>query len=172
MKTLIAFLIFCVSFFSFSQVDAACKDGTRSSSAGLSPQSNGCYKDDAGLEYSIASSSSTSVSSSSAWPDTSDKSNILWLDEKKLRTGDVTMDDIPKVIVYMITFLLGVAGTISILALIYHAVKMQLASGITGDSSWVDKAKSWMKWAMIGFVVSLLAWFIVTRFVDILSSIS
>jgi hypothetical protein len=38
-------------------------------------------------------------------------------------------------IVSIIKFLLGLAGSISVVALIYHAVKMQLASGITGDSS-------------------------------------
>ena len=55
------------------------------------------------------------------------------------------MDDIPKIIAGVIEILLAIAGTVSIVALIYHAVKMQLASGITGDSSGVDKAKAGMK---------------------------
>jgi hypothetical protein len=45
------------------------------------------------------------------------------------------MDDIPNAIVNIIEFLLGVAGTISVVALIYHAIQMQINSGITGDSS-------------------------------------
>lgn len=55
------------------------------------------------------------------------------------------MDTIPNAIVAVITFLLAIAGSLSVMALIYHAVKMQLASGITGDSSGVDKAKAGMK---------------------------
>lgn len=45
------------------------------------------------------------------------------------------MEDIPKIIAGFIEILLGIAGTVSIVALIYHAVQMQLASGITGDAS-------------------------------------
>lgn len=55
------------------------------------------------------------------------------------------MDDIPKIITGVIEILLGLAGTISIVALIYHALQMQFASGITGDSSKVDSAKAGMK---------------------------
>lgn len=62
-----------------------------------------------------------------------------------IRNGNFTMDDIPKIITGVIEILLAIAGTVSIVALIYHAVKMQLASGITGDSSGVDKAKAGMK---------------------------
>jgi hypothetical protein len=36
----------------------------------------------------------------------------------------------------------------------------------------VDKAKKGMTGALIGFVVAILAWFIVIRFVEILSSVS
>lgn len=61
-------------------------------------------------------------------------SNIKKSDEE-VRGGDFSLDDIPKLIVSLIEMLLGLAGTISIVALIYHAVQMQLASGITGDSS-------------------------------------
>lgn len=60
MKTLITLLIVSVSFFSFSQVHAACADGTRSSAAGLSLQVNGCYTDGT-HEYSLSTSSSTSA---------------------------------------------------------------------------------------------------------------
>jgi Type IV secretion system pilin len=82
------------------------------------------------------------------------------------------MDSIPAVIISVINVLLGVAGTVAVVALIYYAVQMQLASGITGDSSKVDNAKKGMTGALIGFVVAILAWFIVIRFVEILSSVS
>ena len=87
-----------------------------------------------------------------------------------LRTGNFTMDDIPNIIASVIEILLGIAGTISIVALIYHAVRMQLSSGITGDSSGVDKAKAGIKWALLGFALSLSAWFLITKFVELLSS--
>jgi hypothetical protein len=51
------------------------------------------------------------------------------------------MNTIPLVIVNIISVLLGVAGTVAVFSLIYHAVQMQINSGITGDSSGVDKAK-------------------------------
>jgi hypothetical protein len=45
------------------------------------------------------------------------------------------MDSIPAVIISVINVLLGVAGTVAVVALIYYAVQMQINSGITGDSS-------------------------------------
>ena len=51
------------------------------------------------------------------------------------------MDDIPKALACVIQVVIGLAGTVAILMLIYFAVKMQLASGITGDASGADKAK-------------------------------
>lgn len=61
--------------------------------------------------------------------------NILGIEFDRLRNGDITMADIPLAIVSVIQFLLAIAGSVAVAALIYHAVKMQLASGITGDSS-------------------------------------
>jgi Type IV secretion system pilin len=98
--------------------------------------------------------------------------NILWLDTEDLRSGNVNMNTIPAVIVSMITILLGIAGTVAIFSLIYHAVQMQINSGITGDSSGVDKAKKWMQWALIWFIIAISAWFLVTRAVDLLSAVS
>lgn len=63
------------------------------------------------------------------------------MSDAKLRAGNVDMDTIAVVIVSVIETLLGVAGTVAIFSLIYHAVQMQINSGITGDSSGVDKAK-------------------------------
>jgi hypothetical protein len=118
---------------------------------------------------SIASSSTQSITQG---PDTGNTDNLLWFDWDKIRNWDFTIDDIPNTIVNIIEFLLGIAGTLSVVALIYHALQMQIHSGITGDSSGVDKAKAWMKWAILGFVVSMLAWFIIARVVDIFTSLS
>jgi len=63
------------------------------------------------------------------------KGNILGIHFKKLREGDVDMNTIPVAIAGVIEWLLAIAGTVSVVALIYHSVQMQLNSGITGDSS-------------------------------------
>jgi hypothetical protein len=88
-----------------------------------------------------------------------------------LRTGNITLSTIPLLIVSVIETLLLLAGSICVVAIIYHAVKMQISSGITGDSSGVDKAKSGVKGAMIGFVLSMSAWFLMTKLVAIFSGI-
>jgi hypothetical protein len=103
-----------------------------------------------------------------------DDAGILWVNnditKDRLRNGDITMKDIPIMIASVIEMLLLLAGTISVVALIYHAIRMQLASGITGDASWVDKAKSGMKWALLGFVLSMSAWFLMSKFVAIIAA--
>lgn len=122
------------------------------------------------------SSSSAGTANRKGWdsPNLEDVSNITGdkISNEKLKSGDLTMDDIPLFISGIIQFVLGVAGTLSIVALIYHSVQMQLNSGITGDSTGVEKAKKWMYGALIGFVITILAWFIVTRVVQILTSIT
>lgn len=167
MRFLISIVLSVLVLLPISSVHAACKDGTRTSFAGLSLQLNGCYTDGSGHEYSMGSSSSSAPAASELVTG----ENILWLEDTDIRNGNVDMNTIPNVIVSIITFLLAIAGSVSVAALIYHAVKMQLASGLTGDSSWVDKAKAGMKWAIIGFIISVMAWFLVTRAVEILSSI-
>ena len=87
-----------------------------------------------------------------------------------LRTGNLSMDSIPMLIASSIEYLLAIAGTISVVALIYHAVRMQLASGITWDSSWVTQAQKWMKWAALGFILAMSSWFLMTKLVALLAS--
>lgn len=113
----------------------------------------------------ISNGTNTSTSSRTA-----SSVNILWQDDNALRSGNVDIDTIPKVIASVIEFVIGIAGTISIFMLIYFSVRMQLSSGIMWDSSWVDKAKKWMFAALIGFLLSISAWFIMARFIDILSA--
>lgn len=94
--------------------------------------------------------------------------NILWIDDDKLKAGNVDIDTIPQVLANVINLIIGFAGTISVFMLIFFAVKMQLNSGITGDSSGVDRARKWMIASGIGFVLSVSAWFIMDRVIDIL----
>lgn len=107
---------------------------------------------------------------------TTTSSNILnqgnGITDADLRAGNVDMNTIPQVIVSVIQTLLAIAGTVAIFSLIYHAVQMQINSGITGDSSGVDKAKKWMQWALIGFIIAIAAWFLVTRAVELLGAVS
>jgi hypothetical protein len=145
MKFIIFLVLLLSSFFSTLSVgNAACLE-TRGKS-GVSDSfdaSSNCYTDaKTNKTYSIKASSGPNTT---AAPDTSDSDNILGFDSEKIRNGDFDMDDIPNAIVHIIEFLLGVAGTISVVALIYHALQMQINSGITGDSSGVDKAKAGMK---------------------------
>ncbi len=67
--------------------------------------------------------------------------NILGQANSDLRDGNVDMNTVATVIVAMVEVVLGLAGTIAVFSLIYHAIQMQINSGITGDSSGVDKAK-------------------------------
>lgn len=48
-----------------------------------------------------------------------------------LRNGNLNMDSIPLIIFSIIEYLLGITMMVCVVALIYHAVRMQIASGIT-----------------------------------------
>ena len=76
------------------------------------------------------------------------------------------------IIVSAIEVLLVLVGTICVVAIIYHAVRMQFFSGVMWDSSWVDKAKKWIYSAMIGFVLSMSSWFIMTKIVAIFAGMT
>ena len=104
-------------------------------------------------------------------PANMDSDNILGISTDRLRNWNITMTDIPIMIASAIEYILALVGSICVVALIYHAVCMQFASGITGDSTWVDKAKKWMKWAILGFALSMSAWFLMTKLVALLSTL-
>lgn len=82
------------------------------------------------------------------------------------------MDTIPLVLSTIINTIIYLSGTISAFMLIYFAVKMQLASGITGDSSGVDSAKKGMIAAGVGFAISISAWFLMARIMEILVNVT
>ncbi|NRH21624.1 hypothetical protein HOO68_06305 [Candidatus Gracilibacteria bacterium] len=98
--------------------------------------------------------------------------NILGQYNSDLREGNVDMNTVADVIIAMVEVLIGIAGTVAVFSLIYHGLQMQINSGITGDSSGVDKAKKGMIDAGIGFVIAISAWFLVTRAVDLLNFVS
>ncbi|PID83798.1 hypothetical protein CSB09_04245 [Candidatus Gracilibacteria bacterium] len=102
----------------------------------------------------------------------SDTENIIGISNSRLKRGDVSFEDIPIVIATLIQVGIGIAGTVSIVMLIYFAVQMQLKSGITGDTTGVDKAKKGMFGSVIGFVLAISAWFIMARVIDLLGAVS
>lgn len=167
-------LLFLSSFHLISwETYAACDESRASSSTSDSfDTSTNCYTDASTNKTYSVQASSLSTPSLTESPNLQSNQNILWLSDDEIRRWEVDLDTIPQVIVNIINYLLWIAGTVSIVALIYHAVQMQLHSGITGDSSWVDKAKAGMKWAILGFILAVLAWFIVARVIDVLSTLS
>lgn len=95
--------------------------------------------------------------------------SILGINDGDLRAGNVNIDSIPGVIATATEVIIAVAGTISIFMLIFYAVQMQLNSGITGDSTGVEKSKKGMIASGVGFVISISAWFVVARIIDLLN---
>ena len=98
--------------------------------------------------------------------------NYFGVGSDRLRSGDITMNDVPAGIAWVINTIIAMAGILSIVALIFFAVKMQIASGITGDTTSVDRAKKGMIASGIGFLITISAWFIMGRIVDILINVS
>lgn len=52
----------------------------------------------------------------------------LGISKEDLRSGNITTDDIPKVIVSLINIVLALAGTISLIMIIYGAFQMVMGS--------------------------------------------
>jgi hypothetical protein len=182
MKHIITLIAVCFLAFPAFAADYTVQSVTQIPS-GYTPSTNGWYTQSSTPDRYRVESSASSVGNSpgagepgsrEGWtgPNTGDSTNILnnAVSNKDLRDGNVDMYTIPLAIAGIIETLLAVAGTIAIVALIYHAVQMQINSGITGDSSGVDKAKKWMFGSLIWFVIAILAYFIVTRVVELLYS--
>ncbi len=164
-------LIFFLSMF-FSSGNIFAADHTVTSPSQVPPgfsKNGGYYTSASSWDRYIISSSSAAQST----VDTSNTDSILGdIYSTNARSGDFSYTDIPNIIVALIENLLLLTGTICVIALVYNAVRMQIASGITGDSSHVDHAKDGIKWSLIWFVLSMSAWFLMTKFVEILSNIS
>lgn len=98
--------------------------------------------------------------------------NFLGMSNSDLRSGDLNIHDVPIVLATVINTIIALAGTISIVMLIYFAVQMQVNSGISGDASGVDRAKKGMIAAGIGFIISVSAWFVVGNAIKLLDIVS
>lgn len=76
---------------------------------------------------------------------------------KRLVDGTVELNDIPHLFLYWIDWVPTIAGSIAVLMLVYGGFLFML-SGITEGK---EEAKNTIKWALVGIIVSSLAWVIV-----------
>lgn len=89
--------------------------------------------------------------------------DATWSDGKtvsaitRIRTWDLHLDDIPNVIHSLITIFISLAGTVSVIFVIVWAYKLLFGSLTWDPSKW----KATIIMALTGFVISIMAWFIV-----------
>lgn len=83
--------------------------------------------------------------------------NILWIDNNRLRNGDVGLDDIPEAITSLIDFFMSIAGTISVIFIIIGAYKILFWS-LQQDKT---KGRDTIIMALSGFALAALAWLII-----------
>ena len=106
----------------------------------------------------------TLVAFSSSWLSeyvfADDNAGILWGigDSKKLRSGNISFDDIPKIITFATEFILGFAATVAVIMIIYGAFQMALF-GLTSQEK--KKGAETITHGIIGFVISVSSYFIV-----------
>ncbi|MDP5039105.1 MAG: pilin [Candidatus Gracilibacteria bacterium] len=82
--------------------------------------------------------------------------------KEKLRTGNITIDDIPQMIQYAINFLMGFAGTIALIFIIIGAYKIAFG-GISNDK---QKGKETIILAISGLILASLSWVILKIIID------
>jgi hypothetical protein len=75
----------------------------------------------------------------------------------KIQNGTVELSDIPLIIIYFIDILTKLAGSIAVIFIIYGGFQLMF-SGATEDK---QAAKTTLRWAITGLIVTFLAWVIV-----------
>lgn len=85
------------------------------------------------------------------------KDNILGLSERKIREGNIHVDDIPDIISSAINFFMGIAWTIAVIFVIIGAYKILLGSLQQDKTKWKDT----IIMALWGFALAALAGVIV-----------
>lgn len=101
-----------------------------------------------------------------------DSGSIVWDSSfnTKLRSGDVSFKDVPVMIVYATEFFLAIAGTVSIVAIIYGAIKMQIHSDAFGGHNNEEWKKTVIA-GITGFAISISAWFLIKKFVEVVAGL-
>jgi hypothetical protein len=88
--------------------------------------------------------------------------NWLGIKNDKLRSGDVGFDSIPTLIISVTNFLMGLVGTISMLVIIYGAIRMGMGS-LSSDK---ETGKKIIGGGIIGFVIAVSGWFLINLVID------
>jgi len=83
----------------------------------------------------------------------------------KTKYVDTKNSDIAGVIGDIVKWLLGFVGALAVLMIIVAGI-MYLTSG--GDEGRVEKAKQWLIYAIVGLIVALLGWVIVSTVIGAL----
>lgn len=86
--------------------------------------------------------------------------NILWLDNDKLRNWEISFEDIPKAIQSATSFVLWFSSTIAVIMIIVGWLRYSLGS-IEWSSPNKTKAQDTIKYGITWMVISVSAWFIV-----------
>jgi len=73
-------------------------------------------------------------------------------------SGDVTAECVPNYLAYLIKTIFGFTGAICLVMILYAGYEYVLGTVTGGDSS---AGKDRIKWAIIGMIVSALAFFII-----------
>ena len=85
-----------------------------------------------------------------------------WVDAKRLREWDVSLSDIPNMIVAATNFLMWIAGTIAVIFVIIWAYQLLFGSLQQDKTKW----RNTILMALGGFAIASLAWFIVKLIID------
>ena len=84
------------------------------------------------------------------------------IEAEKLRSWDVHLEDIPKMIVAATNYLVWIAGTIAVIFIIIWAYQLLFGSLQQDKTKW----RNTILMALGGFAIATLAWFIVKLIID------
>ncbi len=91
--------------------------------------------------------------------------NILWIDNEKLRTWNVSFSDIPKSIQSATTFILWLAATIAMIMIIVWWLKYSLWT-MEWSAPNKSKAQETIKYWIMWFVVAVSSWFVIKLVIE------
>lgn len=87
--------------------------------------------------------------------------------EEAIKKWNIHLDDIPSIIQYAINFFMGIAWTIAIIFVIIGAYQILFGSISQDKTKW----RNTIIYALTGFALASLSWFIIRTIIDNLSSI-
>lgn len=93
---------------------------------------------------------------------TASAANWLGVSDSSLRDGDVSFGTIPAIILNVTNFLLSFVGTISMIMIIYGAVRMGYGA-VANDK---EVGKKIISAGIFGFIIAVSGWFIINLIID------